>query len=191
MSAAMTDLRLVRPSRAELPDYVSALERGWSPDNIRLGAAAKEELEKIAADADAFLASLDDPDAKGDPIRLPDGSTMKRLPGFRRWMWDGAFCGSIGFRWQKGTSALPPYVLGHIGYTVVPWKRRRGYATQALKLLLPEAKALGLDYVELTTDTENTISQKVILACGGRMLERFQKVAYGGTEGMRFRIDLY
>ncbi len=191
MSAAMTDLRLVRPSRAELPDYVSALERGWSPDNIRLGAAAKEELEKIAADADAFLASLDDPDAKGDPIRLPDGTTVKRLPGFRRWMWDGAFCGSIGFRWQKGTSALPPYVLGHIGYTVVPWKRRRGYATQALKLLLPEAKALGLDYVELTTDTENTISQKVILACGGRMLERFQKVAYGGTEGMRFRIDLY
>ena len=55
-------------------------------------------------------------------------------------MWDGEFCGSIGFRWQPGTSTLPPYVLGHIGYAVVPWKRGRGYATQALALLLPEAR---------------------------------------------------
>lgn len=186
----MSDLRLLKPSRAELPEYKVALERGWSADNVRLADAAREELEKIAADADAFLAGLDDPDAKGDPIRLPDGSTVKRLPGFRRWMWDGAFVGSIGFRWQKGTSALPPYVLGHIGYAVVPWKRSRGYATKALKLMLPEAKALGLDYVELTTDTENVVSQKVITACGGRMIERFAKVSYGGTEGLRFRIDL-
>lgn len=187
----MTALRIVRPSAAELPQYVAALERGWSPDNVRLEAAAKEELAKIAADPDAFLAGLDDPDARGDPIRLPDGSEVKRLPGFRRWMWDGEFCGSIGFRWQKGTSSLPPHVLGHIGYTVVPWKRNRGYATQALRLLLPEAKALGLDHVELTTDTGNVISQKVILACGGRLTERFTKAAaYGGLEGLRYRIDL-
>ena len=187
---AMTDLRLLKPSRAELPQYKAALEQGWSPDNIRLGAAAKEELEKIAENPDSFLANLDDPDAKGDPIRLPDGSTVKRLPGFRRWMWDGEFVGSIGFRWQKGTSALPPYVLGHVGYSVVPWKRSRGYATKALKLLLPEAKALGLAYVELTTDAGNLVSQKVIVACGGRMIERFAKVSYGGTEGLRFQIDL-
>ena len=186
----MTNLRLVRPSQAELPQYRAALERGWSADNVRLADAAREELAKIAADADAFLAGLNDPDAKGDPIRLPDGSTVRRLPGFRRWMWDGEFCGSIGLRWQKGTSALPPYVLGHIGYAVVPWKRNRGYATAALRLLLPEAKALGLAYVELTTDTENLVSQKVITACGGRMIERFAKVSYGGTEGLRFRIDL-
>src|ERR1043165_5334521 len=105
-------------------------------------------------------------------------------------MWDGEFCGVIGLRWQPGTSALPPHVLGHIGYAVVPWKRQRGYATQALRLLLPEAKALGLDYVELTTDSVNEVSQKVILACGGRMLERFRKLAYGDTEGIRYRIDL-
>ena len=86
--------------------------------------AAREELAKIAEDPAAFVASLDDREAKAGPVTLPDGSKVPRLPGYRRWMWDGEFCGSIGFRWQKGTSALPPYVLGHIGYAVVPWKRR-------------------------------------------------------------------
>ena len=38
---------------------------------------------------------------------LPDGTCVPRLPGYQRWMWDGAFAGSIGFRWQYGTVELP------------------------------------------------------------------------------------
>ena len=75
----MPVLRILKPTAAELPEYVDALERGWSPDNVRLAEAAKEELAKIAADPAAFLASLDDPEAKGDPIKLPDGSLMKQI----------------------------------------------------------------------------------------------------------------
>jgi predicted acetyltransferase len=187
----MAGLRLLKPSAAELPGYVDALERGWSPDVVRPAETAKEELRKIAEDAAAFLARLDDPEAKGEPIRLPDGTLVPRLPGFRRWMWDGAFVGSIGFRWQPGTSALLAHVLGHIGYTVVPWKRNLGHATRALALLLPEAKVRGLDYVELTTDPDNLASQKVILAGGGRLVERFSEpAAYGGAEALRYRINL-
>jgi predicted acetyltransferase len=188
---AMQDFRLLKPAIAELPGYVDALERGWSPDVVSPAETAREELKKIAEDPGRFVAGLDDPEAKGGPIRLPDGSSVKRLPGFRRWMWDGEFCGSIGFRGQRGTSALPAHVLGHIGYTVVPWKRNRGYATRALALLLPEVRPQGLTYVELTTDTDNVASQKVILACGGRFIERFtEPAAYGGVEGFRYRIDL-
>ena len=64
----------------------------------------------------------------GPPIVLPDGTTAARLPGFRLWLWDTEFCGSIGLRWQPGTSELPAHVLGHIGYAVVPWKEGHGYA---------------------------------------------------------------
>ena len=77
-------MRLVRPSRQYLASYVAALEQGWLPDNVRGGEAAREELQLIAADADAFLASMDDREAKGSPIALPDGSCVPRLPGWRR-----------------------------------------------------------------------------------------------------------
>ena len=102
---------LVKPSLAHLPDYRAALERGWSPDNVRGAVAAAEELEKIKTDPRAFVEGLDDPAAKGGPVKLPDGSTAPRLPGFRRWIWDDTFCGSIGFRWQPGTPRLPEHVL--------------------------------------------------------------------------------
>ena len=184
-------MRLVWPSERYLPDYIAALQRGWSPDNVRGEVAAREELDKIAKDPARFLEELVDREARGAPVAMPDGSTVPRLPGYRRWLWDGEFCGSIGFRWQRGSNELPAYCLGHIGFAVVPWKQGKGYATLALKELLPEAKAEGLAYVEITTDPANHASQRVIAANGGVLVERFMKPAqYGGSEGLRFRIEL-
>ena len=183
-------MHLVWPSRDYLPSYVSALRRGWSPDNHR-PAAVQEELQKIAHNPAEFLHSLIDKEAAGPAITLPDGSSVPRLPGYRRWMWDGEFCGSIGIRWQRGTSELPSYCLGHVGYGVVPWKQGKGYAAAALRALLPEAKGLGLEYLELITDPSNLRSQRVILANGGVLIERFtEPKQFGEAEGLRFRIHL-
>ena len=179
---------LVWPSREYLAGYIDALERGWSPDNLR-PAVGREELALIRKDPDGFLGAQVDREAKGPPVTLPDGTTVKRLPGYHQWMWDGEFCGSIGFRWQPGTTDLPPTCLGHIGYGVVPWKQRRGYATRALALFLPEVAREGLSFVEITTDAANVASRRVIEANGGQLVERFNKpVAYGGAESLRFRI---
>jgi predicted acetyltransferase len=186
-----TILEIITPTLERLPGYRDALERGWSPDNVRLEKAAQEHLARIAEDAAAFVASLTDIEAKGAPITMPDGTTRPRLPGRLFWIWDGEFCGSVGLRWQRGTSALPDYCLGHIGYSIVPWRRQRGYATAALGLVLDEARKVGLDYVELTTKLKNEPSQKVILANGGRSLGPRQKyAAYGDDEEFLFRIDL-
>jgi predicted acetyltransferase len=188
---AMQEMRLVWPSAEHLPGYVAALERGWSPDNLRGEVAAREELAKIAANAPAFLASLVDIEATGSPVTLPDGTTVPRLPGYRRWLWDGEFCGSIGFRWQRGTEALPAYCLGHIGYSVVPWKQRRGYATRALREVLKDAKARGLRYVEITTAVENAASKRVIEANGGIFIEEFiTPPALGSESELRYRVPL-
>lgn len=184
-------MELVWPSLEYLPGLVAALERGWSGDNVRGAASVKEQLAEIEKDPAQFVAGLVDREASGAPIILADGSTVPRLPGYHRWIWDGEFCGSIGFRWSPGTEALPPTCLGHIGYGVVPWKRGRGYATLALKALLPEAKAEGLSYVEITTDPDNLPSRRVIEANGGVLVEQFVKPAsLGGTPGLRYRIQL-
>jgi predicted acetyltransferase len=173
-----------------LDAYVVALKRGWSPDNVR-DETRIEQLAQIASDPQAFLDSLDDREAKSGPIRLADGSFVPRLPGFRRWIWDGDFAGVIGLRWQPCTSALPAWCLGHIGYGVVAWKRGRGYATAALRLMLPQARREGLTYVELTTEADNIPSQRVILANGGVCVGSFEKsTAHGDLAGLRFRIDL-
>ena len=184
-------LTLETPAPEYLAAYVAALERGWSPDNISPDVVAREHLAAIANDPLGFLARQEDREAKGGPITLPDGSQIQRLPGFTRWLWDGAFCGSIGLRWQLGTSELPPHVPGHIGFGVVPWERGKGHATRALGLMLDEARAVGLSYVELTTDPKNLASQRVIAANAGILVERFNKpAAYGGGKALRFRIRL-
>ena len=188
--AMSQSMELVWPAAQYLPGYIHALQQGWSPDNLRPQAAA-EQLARIAEDPTRFLAEQVDREAKGPAIILPDGSTVPRLPGYSQWMWDGEFCGSIGFRWQPGTTELPPHCLGHIGYSVVPWKRQRGYATGALRLLLPQARKEGLAYVELSSDADNLASRRVIEVNGGELIERFHKAAeYGGVETMRFRILL-
>ena len=181
-------MKLVVPAAQYLSAYVHALQQGWSPDNLRPQAAG-EQLARITEDPVRFLSEQDDREAKGPPITVPGGRTVPRLPGFVRWMWDDEFCGTIGFRWQPGTTDLPAHCLGHIGYSVVPWKRRRGYATRALHLILSEARREGLAYVELVSDADNIASQRVIEANGGELVERFHKSAeYGGAASLRYRI---
>ncbi len=184
-------MHLVWPAEQYLPGCIAALERGWSSNTERGQDAVHEELQKISNSPARYLEGLIDREAKGDPIVLPDGSTVPRLPGYHRWLWDGEFCGVIGFRWQHGTTALPPYCLGHIGYAIVPWKRRKGYATAALRQLLPDARLEGLPYVEITTDTSNVASRKVIEANGGVLFEQFVKPPqFGSTDGVLYRIAL-
>src|SRR5215472_1675301 len=67
---------LVRPALPYLASYSEALQRGWSQDNVRGIAATREELERIARDPVEFVESLTDPEGKGRPITLPDGSVV-------------------------------------------------------------------------------------------------------------------
>ena len=172
-------VEIVKPALEHLASYKAALERGWSPDNVRLEEATREQLAAIEEDPVAFLPASTIPKAKGAADQLARRYKVPRLPGFRRWIWDGEAAGSIGFRWQPGTSALPPHVLGHIGYAVVPWKRRRGYATEALRLMLDEARAVGLPVITAEPTIRPHKGPGQWRQAPGRV---FEEAAYGGAE---------
>jgi predicted acetyltransferase len=180
---------LVWPAQQYLPSFVEALQRGWSPDTLR-PEASMECLEQIAQDPELFLSQQIDIEAKRPRVVLRDGSTAPCLPSYVQWMWDGEFCGSINLRWQPGTEELPPYVLGHVGYSVVPWKQRRGYATSALRLFLPQVQNEGHKHVDVVTGAQNVASQRVVLANGGKFIERFKSPLHGDIERCRYRISL-
>lgn len=181
----MTSLLLLPPSLDHLDGYVAALRQGWSPSNVR--DVSGEQLAAIDADAAAFVAQFS---ALGGTVTLGDGRVVPRLPGPVRWLWDGAFCGTISLRYQPGTEALPDHVLGHIGYAVVPWKRRLGHATEALRQMLPFARGAGLRHVDLTCDDDNRPSQLVIEANGGQLLSRSPEPDRPGHDKLLYRIIL-
>ena len=189
--------RLVAPGVEQLDAYRAALKRGWCADNLAGPDGPTKELARVDADPAQYVALCDDPEARGGPVTLPDGSQVARIPSRRFWVWAGSndtaasgYVGSFGLRWAADLGPLPPHVLGHIGYSIVPWQRQLGHATRALGLLLPHAWALGLASVELTTDIDNAASQRVITANGGVLVEIFDKgAAYDHKPGYRFRID--
>ncbi len=56
---------------------------------------------------------------------------------------------------------------GHIGYSIKPSERRKGYATSMLKAILPYCKELGMEKVLIACKENNIGSERTILNNGG------------------------
>ena len=78
---------------------------------------------------------------------------------------------------------------GHIGYSVAPSERRKGYAALMLKRVLPKCRELGIDKVLITCISGNEGSKRTILKNGGV----YESSVYEPEEGVcleRYWIDL-
>lgn len=58
---------------------------------------------------------------------------------------------------------------GHIGYSIAPNERQKGYATEMLGLALEECGRLQLDRVLITCNKSNPASAKTIINNGGQL----------------------
>jgi predicted acetyltransferase len=56
---------------------------------------------------------------------------------------------------------------GHIGYSIRPSERRKGYAKEMLKSVLPFCREINLENVLITCIEDNIGSEKTIIANGG------------------------
>jgi predicted acetyltransferase len=94
--------------------------------------------------------------------------TGDRVPATFLAAWvDGDLVGRVSIR-HRLNDYLALYG-GHIGYSVVPWQRRRGYATEMLRQALVIARSVGIDRVLVTCSEGNLFSAKAIEACGGQL----------------------
>lgn len=89
---------------------------------------------------------------------------------------DGRIVGMIDLRHRL--NAYLAEFGGHIGYSVRPSERRKGYATCILALVLQEARKLQLSRVLVTCDEGNEASRLVIERNGGC----FERKAQDGDE---------
>lgn len=76
---------------------------------------------------------------------------------------------------------------GHCGYSVRPSERGKGYAKEMLRLNVKNAKKRGIEKMLVTCDSDNTASEKTILANSG-VFENTINV--DGTEMKRYWINV-
>lgn len=84
---------------------------------------------------------------------------------FLKRMSDNKVCGSISIRHE-----LNEFLFnfgGHIGYSVTPSERGKGYGKLQLKMALEIASYLGIEKCLITADKTNTLSNKTIISEGG------------------------
>lgn len=154
----MDELRLVRPA----PEHIGELQK------------LRQELFE-AEDADAFAgcSRLEKYEDIGDWLemvyRQEEGLGTGKVPShvyLAIRQSDQRLVGIIDLRHHIDHPILGLWG-GHIGYSVRPDERGKGYAREMLRLNLENCRRRGLDKVMVTCTRNNPASERTILGCGG------------------------
>ncbi|MFJ3941534.1 GNAT family N-acetyltransferase [Streptomyces parvus] len=156
MGDLMTERLALHPISVDEAEQMAAgrpdAEARWEPGFPTEGgvSVAKRFLEHCAA--------------TGDP--QPFGPYVIRR-------WDHRAIGGMGFHG-------PPDEQGSvtIGYGLVPSAQGKGYASEALRALLPFARDQRVTSVKGDADHDNTASQHVMTAAGMRQVGEDERVKY-------------
>jgi predicted acetyltransferase len=150
------DLQLIQPTERLREEFLAF--RAEFPPHEEIPGLASMNAGNFDADVRNALNH-----AKG--VGLPDGW----VPAHTFWLVRNGttILGVLNLR-----HSLTPFLEaegGHIGYTVRPSERGKGYATRMLGMALDKARRLGLKRVLITCDRRNVASAHVIQKNGGRL----------------------
>ena len=118
--------------------------------------------------------------------KLKKGPFLKYVKGSTYFLMNGKkIIGMINIRHTLNDTLL--IIGGHIGYSIRPTERRKGYVKIMLYLALKKCQKLKLSTVLITCDDDNIASFKTIESLGG-ILEN--KIKYKGNLIRRYFIDV-
>ena len=154
----MDTIKLTLPSEAYLDQVRAYRQECFAADSSMDGCGPLrriEDPEEWLAETRRYL----------DPATVPEGKVQAtQFLAVRES--DGKLVGMIQVR-HYFNEYLEKYA-GHIGYSVRPGERRKGYAKEQLRQALGFCKeTLDLDRVLITCQTHNEGSRRTILANGG------------------------
>lgn len=157
----MNDLKLIEPNVNDKKSALAMLEEIKVADaGVPWQYSGLANLEEATSFED-WVKEKDD-ESKG--VNLKDGYVACTTLLLKRES-DGKICGSISIRHE-----LNDFLFnfgGHIGYSITPSERGKGYGKFQLKKALEIAKNLGIEKCLITADEENIASNKTIISEGG------------------------
>ena len=151
-------------------------QKAQNPVLVELNAGLKEKFLEMAEDfrsagEDRYTSGLEDFDAFLESLetyRKGENLPAGHVPSNNFFLLDeDKLIGSGSLRHELSESLA--VFGGHIGYAVRPSERGKGYGSLILRLTLEKARALGLERVFLTCDTDNIASSKIIEKHGGKL----------------------
>ncbi|MBU1445668.1 GNAT family N-acetyltransferase [Patescibacteria group bacterium] len=149
---------LVKPSHVYKKSFVEALHEEGAQQLF-----PRYWVANINKDYDEFLKKVEDY-ARGENLfeDCPQEHTFFLVE-------NSDYIGRVSIR--ESLTEKFKYYGGHIGYDIRPSKRGLGYGNEILKLALGKAKELGLSKVMVTCKSENVASRKIIINCGGELVD--------------------
>ena len=133
-----------------------------------------------------------------DPDRIPGMDHLEKYSSVSEWLefcrsmegkisWfmsvrnsDGKIVGFCCLRHKLEYDDDDPDFASHIGYSIRPSERRKGYAKEQLRLVLHEAHEMGIDTVRIICRDINEGSNRTITANGGVFVDSI----YGEESGL-------
>lgn len=160
----MDKFYLETPSIERKPDIIDYLDefRKYNSDLNGFGMLARVSTELSFEEALEQCLSMSNSDYSWAHNRCPNKVFLLIRES------DNRIVGNIQVRWGITDEMLQ--FVGHIGYSIRPTERRKGYNKINLYLGLIEAKKLGLNNCVIGCDASNTGSDKTMQALGGKLL---------------------